>query len=247
MATNGAGRLALITGAAHGIGRSVALAMADAGYRLLLFDIDQEPLEATVAEIARRGGMAEWRRVNCIEADEVNLEISAWEIEILINVVGEGPRSHSCRFDLSTPAQWSRILAVSLTTAMNCSHAVVAGMCERGWGRIINFASDAALRPTIFLSEYAAAKAGVIGFTRGLATEASPHGVTVNAIAPGLIMTRALDNQPEEVIGRAAAETLIGRTGRPEEVAHAVLFLAHDQASFITGQTIAVNGGRSFI
>lgn len=243
-----ASRTALVTAAAHGIGRAVALGLARQGYRLLLIDRDFDAVNATAKSARAFGMQVDVAIADCTSAAEVAAALTERDdLEILVNAVGGSAREQSCLFADSTPELWLAVHQVSLVSTMLCTRALVPGMQRRGYGRIVNIASDAALRPTARMAEYAAAKAGVIGFTRALASELARHGITANAVAPGLTDTRALDAIPPETLATALAEVPVGRIGTVEEVAHAVMFLASESAGYITGQTIAVNGGRSYL
>jgi NAD(P)-dependent dehydrogenase (short-subunit alcohol dehydrogenase family) len=244
----GSARAALVTAAAHGIGRAVALGLARQGHPLLLIDREADALNET-AEAARAFGVAvDVAIVDCTSAAAVEAAlVKRDDLAVLVNAVGGSARERSCLFADSTPELWLAVHQVSLVSAMLCARALIPAMQRGGYGRIVNIASDAALRPTARMAEYAAAKAGVIGFTRALASELAANGITANAVAPGLTATRALDAIPPETLNFALAEVPLGRIGTVEEVAHAVLFLASEGAGYITGQTIAVNGGRSYL
>jgi acetoacetyl-CoA reductase/3-oxoacyl-[acyl-carrier protein] reductase len=242
-----ANRTALVTAAANGIGRACAIAVARTGCDMILFDLEPEGLEATRQCVAEAGVVVEAHVVDCTRMGEVEAALGGRAVDILVNAVGSSARERSCRFEDSTPELWRFVHEVSLVSAMACTRAVISGMKGRGWGRIVSLASDAALRPTVMMAEYAAAKAGVIGFTRALASEYGADGITANVIAPGLIRTRALDNIAPSVLEASFVGTPLARVGEPEEVAHAVTFLIDEMAGYITGQTIAVNGGRTYL
>ncbi|WP_143479086.1 SDR family NAD(P)-dependent oxidoreductase, partial [Pseudomonas aeruginosa] len=153
-------------------------------------------------------------------------------------------RERGAPFVESREEVWRFVLEVSLLTAMRASRRVAPGMKARGFGRIVNMSTDAAFVGDVGLADYAAAKMGVVGFTRSLAREVAPHGVTVNAVCPGAIRTRAHDQLNPEVLARIVADTPAGFIGAPRDVAAAVAFLAGDDARFITGQTLLIDGGR---
>lgn len=167
-------------------------------------------------------------------------------IDILFNNVGQSGRERAAQFHELQEEVWRFVLEVSLFTAMRMSHLVVPAMRERG-GRIVNMSSDAALVGDAGLTDYAAAKMGIIGFTRSLARELAPHRVTVNAVAPGAIRTRAHDRLTPAVIERIKATTPAGFIAEPEDVAGCVAFLASEDARYVTGQTLLIDGGRWMI
>jgi len=241
-------KVAVITAAGNGIGRATALEFAREGARLQLVDIDATALLAT-AECARQfGATVGTHELDCTSEDQVRRTFERFDtVDILVNGIGSSARERSSEFRSSKAEVWDYVHGVSLRTAMLCARQVVPGMCVRRSGRIVNVSSEAALRPTAKMAEYAAAKAAVIGFTRALAQELANFGITVNVVAPGLTDTRALGQLPPTLIEAAAKEIPLGRIGRPEEIAYAIAFLASPRAAFITGQTLAVNGGRSFV
>lgn len=242
------GRHALVTAAAQGIGRAIAIGLAAGGCRLTLIDIEGDPLDVTAQQLREAGAEIDTLRIDCTDADAVATALDGQgPFDILINGIGSSARERSSLFDESKPEVWDFVHDVTLKSAMLCSRAVLPMMRARRYGRIVNISSDAALRPTSKMAEYAAAKAGVIGFTRAIASEFGAHGITCNAIAPGLIRTRALDAIPSSTLETAQREIPVGRLGIPEDVAFAALFLADERSGFVTGQTIAVNGGRSYL
>ena len=243
-----AGRLAIVTAAGRGIGRAAAIGLAQDGCRLFLADQDATALEETLQAVRALGAEASAAGFDCTSPVAVQAALAPLtDAAILVNGVGGSARERSCAFTDSAPELWQAVHQVSLVSAMLCARAVIPAMQANRYGRIVNLASDAALRPTAKMAEYAAAKAGVIGFTRALATELAPHAITVNAVAPGLTDTRAIAQIPAETLHGALSDVPLGRVGTPEEVAHAIRFLAAEEAGYITGQTIAVNGGRSYL
>ncbi|MDP6343682.1 MAG: SDR family NAD(P)-dependent oxidoreductase [Alphaproteobacteria bacterium] len=246
------GAVAVVTGAAHGIGRATALRLAAVGARLVAIDRDEEQLADTAGAIVTGGGECHPWAVDCtdraaVEAAFNGIEAALGPVDILVNNVGQSAREAASEFWCSTPETWDFVLDVSLKSAMLCARQVVPGMRRRRAGAIVNMSSDVALIGDTGIVDYVAAKAGVIGFTRGLARELAPFQVRVNAVAPGAIRTRAHDSLPGEVIDRVRDNVPMGWVAEPEEVAKAILFLASDQAAYITGHTLVIDGGRHML
>lgn len=243
-----AGRHAVITGAANGIGRATALRFAQEGASLLLLDIEAAPLAAT-AELCRGHGASVDLAAGDLTQRAVveNAFARAGRIDILFNNVGQSARERAKPFHESDPDTWQFVLNVSLVTTMLVSRQVVPGMRERAAGRIINMSTESAFYGDLGMVDYAAAKMGVIGFTRSLARELAPFRVNVNAVAPGAIRTRAHDRLPKEVIDKVRNSVPMGFVAEPEDVAGVVAFLASDDARYVTGQTLLIDGGRWMI
>lgn len=245
------GQVALITGSARGIGRTVARRLASEGADLALNDLDAAALEGLVAEIRGLG-----RRVLALPADITNTaQVNAMvqraadefgRIDVLINNAGgsRGPRS----LLEVTDENWHDVITFNLTSVFLCVRAVVPVMRRQGGGRIVNLASLAGRsRSTVGGPPYAAAKAGVIGFTRHVSRELAEYGIAMNAVAPGPIATERIrqryGEKPAEERERIFREIPLGRLGTPEEVASVIAFLASAEASYIVGAVIDVNGG----
>jgi NAD(P)-dependent dehydrogenase (short-subunit alcohol dehydrogenase family) len=165
-------------------------------------------------------------------------------VDILVNNVGQGAREKASSFAASEKASWDFLIGICLDTTILCTHQVVADMQARKSGKIVNISSDSALIGAKASAAHAAAKGGVISFTRSLARELAADQINVNAIAPGYIRTRALELLPRNMSEKALGETPMGRFGEPEDIANAVLFFASDMSRYVTGQTLIVNGGR---
>ncbi|WP_089176899.1 SDR family NAD(P)-dependent oxidoreductase [Bosea sp. AS-1] len=243
------GKVVAITGAAHGIGAATARHFLDEGARVAVIDREADGFEESFAgqPADRLVTMAGDCTDAAVLADFHARTVAAFgPVDILFNNVGQSGRERAAQFHESQEEVWRFVLEVSLFTAMRMSRLVVPGMRERG-GRIVNMSSDAALVGDAGLTDYAAAKMGVIGFTRSLARELAPHRVTVNAVAPGAIRTRAHDRLTPAVIETIKATTPAGFIAEPEDVAGCVAFLASEDARYVTGQTLLIDGGRWMI
>jgi 3-oxoacyl-[acyl-carrier protein] reductase len=240
------GRVALVTGAAQGLGQAIATAMAAAGAVTIVNDIAAHAAEACVASLRGSGAEAESSVFDVADAVAVNDAIARFvarhgRLDILVNNAGIGD---FVEFERITPDKWRRMLDVHLTGAFNCSHAAFAYMKERRSGSILNISSVAGKRGDfIGNAHYTAAKAGIVGLTKSLAMHAAPHGVRVNALAPGLVATDLTEGMSDAMRATTLARIPAGRLGRPEEIADVALFLVSDAASYIVGETVSVNGG----
>lgn len=233
-------RVVVVTGGGQGTGAATALRFAQEGARVAVMDLDCGETGGRVA-LAVDGDCTDAGRTASF-FDRVEAELGP--VDVLFNNVGQSAREKGGPFAQSEEATWRFVLEVSLLTALRASRRVAPGMQARRRGRIVNMSSDAAFVGDAGLADYASAKMGVIGFTRALARELAPHGVTVNAVCPGAIRTRAHEQIRPEVLERIRAGTPAGFIGEPADVAALVAFLASDEARFITGQTILIDGGR---
>lgn len=243
------GRVAAITGGANGIGRGCALRLAREGAAVALIDREAGPLGEAASEIEALGARAFVLAGDCTDSEVTvdfvrQAEQALGPIDVLVNNVGQSARELAGPFLASEESTWRFMVEINLMTTMRFCRAIGPGMCARGAGRIVNIASDTALVGDVGYADYAAAKMGVIGFTRGLAREVAGRGVTVNAICPGPIATRAL-NADSEGVRRSIAMVPVGFLGEPDDIAGMVAMLASDEGRYITGQTLAVNGGRT--
>jgi 3-oxoacyl-[acyl-carrier protein] reductase len=239
------GRVAVVTGGSRGIGRAIARDLAAAGARVAVCYRQRETdAQALVDEL---GGLPAALAMRCDVANEEDVKAFMAHVaevlgpvDVLVNNAGIARDGVLVFMD---NARWNDVLATNLGGPFLCTRAVVRGMMVRRWGRIINVASASADAALPGQANYAASKAGLVGLTRALARELAPHGVLVNAVAPGLIETEMLEGLKPAVRERLLQGVALQRAGQPEEVARVVTFLASDAASYITGQTIAIDGG----
>jgi acetoacetyl-CoA reductase/3-oxoacyl-[acyl-carrier protein] reductase len=247
-----AGKTAVVTGAGRGIGRAAALCLAAEGANLVLLERDEAPLLEAAAEIARFGRAVLPLEVECTDVMEVERAFAeakgrAGAIDILVNNVGQSARERSSEFCQSTPEVWRFVIDVSLFSTLLCSRQVAPEMRQRGSGKIINISSHVAFTGNVGAADYAAAKMGVLGFTRSLARELAPYGVNVNAVCPGVVRTRVLDRLSKESVEELRDAVPMRRIAEPEEIGRVVVFLASSDSDFVTGQSIIVDGGQWMI
>lgn len=238
-------RISLITGASQGIGEAIALAFAREGATTILVDIQKAKLEAVAAKILALGGKAAVREADVSKlgqaaavVDSVLAEFK--KIDHLINNAGITRDNLLMRMKED---EWDAVMAVNLKGAFNFSKAAVRSMLGARAGRIVNLASIAGQMGNAGQTNYAAAKAGLIGFTKSLAREVASRGITVNAVAPGFIATAMTENLPEPIKKMFLDNIPLQRFGTPDEVAAAVKFLCSDEAGYITGHVLQLNGG----
>ncbi len=239
------GRIALVTGAAQGIGRAIATELAAAGATLVLADVNEAKVNEAATELAATGATAAAFVVNV--SDEASIDAGAkaildkfGKVEILVNNAGITRDNLMLRMKR---AEWDSVIAINLTGAFLLTQALLSPMLKNRWGRIVNIASVVGRAGQAGQVNYAASKAGIIGLTRSLAREVASRNITVNAVAPGYIETPMTAVLSEEVTKAMLATVPLGRRGTPQDVANAVKFLASDAASYITGHVLDVNGG----
>jgi 2-hydroxycyclohexanecarboxyl-CoA dehydrogenase len=246
------GKVAIVTGGASGIGLGVAARLARDGAHVAVFDLDGDAAQAAAEKIRADGGSAMAAAVDVGDRAQIDRAVQQVREEfgpvtVLVNSAGmEGFR----RFVNITADQWNRIMNVNLTGTFHCCQSVVPDMIDAGWGRIVNISSSSAQSGQPFMTHYVASKAGVIGFTKALALELGPEGITVNTIPPGFIDTPMTRRNEERglfggTVDEHAARTPVRRPGTAEDIAATCAFLVGDEAGYITGQVIGVNGGRN--
>jgi 3-oxoacyl-[acyl-carrier protein] reductase len=239
------GRVALVTGASQGIGRACALVLAEGGALIALAARNEEKLAAVAKEIESKGGQAATFRMDVSKEDDVKSAVKAvlerfGKIEILINNAGVTRDTLLMRMKKE---DWDTVIQTNLGGAFHTTQAVISSMLKPRWGRIINITSVFGQTGQAGQANYSASKAGLIGFTMAMAREVASRNITVNAVAPGYIDTAMTEALPAELKSKVNEAIPLGRAGTDAEVAHAVRFLASEEASYITGHVLKVNGG----
>jgi acetoacetyl-CoA reductase len=235
-------RVAVVTGGTRGIGRAIAVALNNAGYRVAATyagnDTAASQLQAETGIPVFKFDVADFRA--CVEGVKA-IEAALGPVEILINNAGitRDATMHRMSFE-----QWQAVIQTNLTSCFNMSRQVIEGMRLRGFGRIVNIGSINGQAGQYGQVNYAAAKSGIHGFTKALAQEGAARGITVNAVAPGYVDTEMVRAVPKDVLEKIIARIPVGRLGRAEDISRAVLFLVADDADFITGSTLSINGGQ---
>ncbi|WP_106400934.1 SDR family NAD(P)-dependent oxidoreductase [Actinocorallia populi] len=244
------GRTAVVTGGASGIGEAVSRRLAEDGALVAVFDLNGDAAGETAASIEKAGGRAIGLAVDVTDRAAVDAGVAETRARlgrptILVNSAG---RAVVHPYLDITVEDWNRLLAVNLTGTFDCCQAVLPDMLEEGWGRIVNISSSSVHGGAARMAAYVAAKSGVVGLTKVLALEFAPRGITVNTIPPGFIDSPMLRDTVERGfvdLEQQTKQTPVGRIGRPEDVAATCAFLVSEEASYITGQVIGVNGGRN--
>jgi len=245
----------IVTGAAHGFGRAIALAFAQRGARIWACDVLTTELAETRQICLAAGGQCEVRTVDVTDQAAVarfvaDAATGAGQIDVLVNNAGGVLGQVGRPLEEISPSDWQAIFAVNVTGAFYCAQAVAPGMKAARWGRIINISSGAGLGISLTgIQAYASAKAAQIGLTRQLAHELGPWGITVNNIAPGFVRSNPTTERQWQAYGEEKQKALVEnialkRLGAPEDIAHGVLFFASDYAGWITGQVLAIDGGK---
>lgn len=240
-----AGKTAVVTGAARGIGREIAGRLVDAGAALAMVDVVEESVVQAAAEVARAGKVARGYRCDVSSFDDAaelanRIVADFGRVDVLVNNAGITRDKLLLRM---TADDWGQVIAVNLTGAFNVTKALAPAMLKQRGGSIVNIASVVGQAGNAGQANYAASKAGLIGLTKSLAKEFAARGVRVNAVAPGFIRTAMTDALPEDVQNQMKQAIPLGRFGEPADVADVVLFLASDLAGYVTGQVINCDGG----
>ena len=239
------GKVAVITGGARGIGRAIAEKLAGLGVTITIFDVDGDSAKKTADILANKGVATLAVEVDIVDLiciqEAVNKVIDTFgRLDILINNAGITCDNLFLRMK---EEEWDRVLAVNLKGAFNLCRAAIRPMIKARGGRIINIASVVGLMGNVAQTNYAASKAGLIGFTKSLAKEVASRGITVNAVAPGYIHTEMTEDIPQKAKDAFIAAIPLSRAGKPEDVANAVAFLASEESAYITGHVLNVDGG----
>ena len=238
------GRVALVTGGSRGIGAAISVALKNAGYTVAA---NYAGNDEAAAKFTAETGIPTYKwsvaDYDACTAGIAKVEADLGPVEVLINNAGI---TRDAPFHKMSPQQWKEVIDTNLTGVFNMTHPIWPGMRERKFGRVINISSINGQKGQFGQVNYSAAKAGDLGFTRALAQEGARAGVTVNAICPGYIATEMVMAVPEKVRESIIGQIPVGRLGEPEEIARCVVFLASDEAGFITGSTISANGGQFF-
>lgn len=235
-------RLALVTGGTRGIGASIVKALKKAGYDVAAsYAHDDDTAQSFAKEVGVKA--YKWDVADFAQCQDNLAKIVAdfgKDIDILVNNAGI---TRDGMLHKTTPEFWHEVIEVNLSSCFNMCKAVIGKMRDNSFGRVINISSINALAGQIGQTNYSAAKAGIIGFSKSLARESAIKNITVNVIAPGYIATEMLNKVPKEVLDSIIKQIPVGRLGKPDDIARTVLFLASDDADFITGETLSVNGG----
>lgn len=235
-------RIAIVTGGTRGIGFSITKALIAEGYKVAaLYHGNEEAAQKCAAETGAKVYKADVADFAACQSVVAQIESEMGPVDILVNNAGitKDGMLHKMPED-----NWHAVIETNLTSCFNMCRAVIAGMRERGFGRIVNISSINGQKGQLGQCNYSAAKAGMLGFTRALALESAAKGITVNAICPGYIATDMTSAMPQEVLDSIIRQIPAARMGKPEEIADMVVFLASDRAAFVTGATMSVNGGQ---
>ncbi|MGE5592663.1 MAG: 3-oxoacyl-ACP reductase FabG [Betaproteobacteria bacterium] len=238
-------KVAIITGSGRGLGKEAALLFAREGAKVVVCDVNEEWAKSTAREIQEAGGVAIAVRVDvtCPESVKAMVDETLKEfgrIDVLVNNAGVTADALLVKM---TDEQWDKVINVNLRGVFNCTRAVAPVMIGQGRGKIVNTSSVVGVYGNIGQTNYIASKAAIIGMTKGWAKELGRKGVNVNAVAPGFTMTDMMATVPEKILASIMEKTPLGRLGQPKDIAYAYLYLASDEADFVNGATLQVDGG----
>ncbi|GJQ62931.1 MAG: beta-ketoacyl-ACP reductase [Melioribacteraceae bacterium] len=238
-------KVAIITGGSRGIGEATVEKFVEDGAKVAIWDVDVEAGTALETKLKEQGADARFYKVNVADDNDVQTAVDKvvedfGTIDILVNNAGI---TRDSTLKKMTQEQWDQVISVNLKGVFNCTQKVSLVMLEKKYGRIVNTSSVVGLYGNFGQTNYVATKAGVIGMTKVWAKELGRKGITVNAVAPGFIATEMVKAMPENVIKMMEDKTPVGRLGEPKDIANAYAFLASDEASFINGATLSVDGG----
>uniref|UniRef100_A0A7V2ZHL4 3-oxoacyl-[acyl-carrier-protein] reductase n=1 Tax=Ignavibacterium album TaxID=591197 RepID=A0A7V2ZHL4_9BACT len=238
-------KIAIITGGAQGIGKAAVKKFAEEGAIVIIWDVNEEKASATISEFKNISTSIEFQKVDVTKLESVSEAAKQIiekynKIDILINNAGI---TRDASFLKMTPEQWQQVIDVNLTGVFNCTKAVAPYMVEKLYGKIINTSSVVGLYGNFGQTNYVATKSGIIGMTKVWARELGRKGINVNAVAPGFIATEMVSTVPEKVLDMLKERTPLGKLGEPEDIANAYLFLASDEAKYINGAVLSVDGG----
>ena len=238
-------KVAIVTGGAAGIGKATVTRFAQEGAKVVIWDLDEQRGNELAKELVTQGHTAVFEKVNTANYQEIETAAKSvfaqfGSIDILINNAGI---TRDSSLKKMTPEQWQQVIDINLTGVFYCTKIVSEYMLQKGYGRIINASSVVGLYGNFGQTNYVATKSGLIGMTKTLGRELGRKGITVNAIAPGFIATEMVAKMPENAIQSMQEKVPVGRLGKPEEIASAYLFLASDEAAYINGTVLSVDGG----
>jgi len=236
------GRVALVTGGTRGIGAAISIALRDAGYKVAAnFGGNEDVARAFTAETGIATYKFDVSDFGAVKAGVEKITADLGPVEVVVNNAGI---TRDGTIHKMSPEQWAEVINTNITSCFNTARVVIDGMRERGFGRIVNIGSINGQAGQYGQVNYAAAKSGIHGFTKALAQEGAAKGITVNAIAPGYIDTEMVRSVPPNVLEKIVAKIPVGRLGQASEIARGVLFLVADDAGFVTGSTLSINGGQ---
>jgi acetoacetyl-CoA reductase len=238
-------RVALVTGGTRGIGHAISTGLRDAGYTVAAnYGGNDEAAQKFKDETGIPVFKFDVSNYDDVSKGISNIESELGAVDILVNNAGI---TKDGTLHKMSPEQWTQVIETNLNSAFFCTRAVIEGMRSRGFGRVINISSINGQKGQLGQANYAAAKAGLIGFTKSLAQENAKKGITANVVAPGYIGTDMVRAVPEDVLDKIVGQIPVGRLGEPDEIARCVAFLASEESSFITGSTLSANGGQYMI